>query len=70
MAMLTGGETMPIAQMGPDFVLLVKPAGFVRPAGFIVRLSLSVDGVETSFNVSLPHGLTSDDRRVAIAEAE
>ncbi len=64
MRLLVGGHSIPVAQMGPDFVLLESPVNHPpAPASVVLR----VDQSERSWNVHLPHGISADAKRVAIA---
>ena len=64
MQLLVGGHSLPVAQMGPDFVLVAAPADH-PPAD--ARVVLQVDQSERSWNVHLPHGISAGTKRVAIS---
>ena len=64
MLLLVGGGRIPVAQMGPDFLLLDKP--FDHPPAD-ASVILQVDHSERSWNVRLPHGISASSKRVAIA---
>ena len=64
MRLLVGGHSIPVAQMGPDFVLLESPVNHPPAHASVV---LQVDKSERSWNVLLPHGISADTKRVAIA---
>lgn len=64
MRLLVSGRSFPVAQMGPDFVLLESPVNH-PPAHASVELQ--VDQSKRSWNVLLPHGISADTKRVAIA---
>jgi hypothetical protein len=62
--LLIDGASVPVAQMGPDFLLIDAP--FDCPAGE-ASLILRVDQSERQWNVSLPNGMFAGSNRVAIA---
>jgi hypothetical protein len=64
MRLLVSGLSIPVAQMGPDFVLLESP---VNHSPGPARVVLQVDQSERSWNVHLPHGISAGTKRVAIA---
>ena len=64
MLLLVGGGCIPVAQMGPDFVLLDSPIDH-PPAD--ASLVLQVDESERRWNVRLPHGISAGSKRVTIA---
>lgn len=64
MRLLVGQLSIPVAQMGPDFVLLESP--FNHPPA-PASVELQVDQSKRSWNVHLPHGISADTKRVAIA---
>jgi hypothetical protein len=57
------GHVIPIAQMGPNF-LIVHHSIDHSPA--LAEIHLSIDGTEDSWSVLLPEGLQSGRRRVFI----
>jgi hypothetical protein len=64
MLLLVNGDSIPIAQMGPDFLLLDKPFDHPpSPASLILR----VDQNESRWDVHLPQGISSSSQRVAIS---
>ncbi|GDY19945.1 hypothetical protein LBMAG56_12900 [Verrucomicrobiota bacterium] len=63
MRLLVHGLTVPVVQLGPDF-LLVDVARDL-PAGD-ATLVLQVDSGERCWNVRLPDGNSASSRRVAI----
>lgn len=66
MHLLLRGETIPVVQMGPDFLLLDA----VRDeAPGDASLELKVDASERSWRVRLPEGISAGSKRVAIAAA-
>lgn len=64
MQLQVNGSSLPIAQMGPDFLLLDKPIDHPPCEATIV---LSVDDSERRRPVRLPDGLAAGHERVAIA---
>jgi len=64
MSLLVGGHSIPVAQMGPDFVLLQNPVNHPPADASVV---LQVDKSERSWNVHLPHGMSAHVKRVTIA---
>ena len=64
MRLLVSGLSIPVAQMGPDFVLLESPVD--HPPGR-ASVELQVDQSKRSWNVHLPHGISAGTKRVAIA---
>jgi len=64
MRLLVGPHSIPVAQMGPDFILLESPVNH-PPAPASVELQ--VDQSKRSWNVLLPDGISADTKRVAIA---
>jgi len=64
MRLLVGGHSIPVAQLGPDFVLLESPVNH-PPAD--ASMILQVDGSERSWSMRLPHGISAGTKRVAIA---
>jgi hypothetical protein len=61
--LLLDGSSIPVAQLGPDFLLLDKP--FEHPPA-IARLVLQVDQSERRWDIQLPHGISADASRVII----
>lgn len=64
MRLLVNGGSIPVVQMGPDFLLLDAP--FDHPPAD-AGLVLQVDQSERRWNVHLPEGISSRSKRVAIA---
>ena len=65
MQLVVNGTTIPIAQMGPDFLLLDKPIDHPPCEATVV---LMVDDSESQWPVRLPDGLSAKHERVAIAK--
>ena len=61
------GAEVPVAQMGPDFLILKEPFSSSASEGIV---TLTVDGVSEEIPVLLPNGITPDSKRVEIAEVE
>lgn len=68
MTLFLGESAIPVAQLGPDFLILKEPAGQQPESQGI--LSLTVDGVCEKIPLHLPLGIETANRRVAIAERE
>ena len=64
MRLLVNGGSIPVVQMGQDFLLVDAP--FDHPSGD-ASLVLQVDQSERRWNVRLPNGISADSKRVAIA---
>jgi hypothetical protein len=64
MQLLLNGTVLPIAQLGPDFLILDKPVDHSPADGEIV---LSVDGRERRWPVRLPAGISSAASRIPIS---
>jgi hypothetical protein len=61
--LLFRGHSIPVAQLGPDFLLLDAPADHPPgPASIILR----VDQSERQWPVRLPQGISAASKRVAI----
>jgi hypothetical protein len=67
MTLLINGSSIPIAQMGPDF-LLVNGAIDHPPAN--ARLVLQVDESRREWDVRLPEGISSHSKKVLISAPE
>lgn len=61
MHVIRDGSKFPVAQLGPDFLVLDEGDDFEGPAQVI----LSVDGVTHSRDVQLQCGLTSTEKRIS-----
>ena len=66
MRLLVNGLSLPVAQMGPDFVLVEAPVNYPPTAASMV---LQVDQSERRWNVHLPSGMSAAKKRVEIAAA-
>jgi hypothetical protein len=64
MRLLVNGLSLPITQMGPDFLLVEDPVDH-PPA--IASVVLQVDGSERRWSVRLPEGISAQKRKVEIA---
>ena len=63
MHLLVNGASLPIAQMGPDFLLLDQ--GIDHPPDK-ARIVLRIDGSERCWEVRLPDGIAADRSLVSI----
>ena len=63
MRLLVNELTVPVAQLGPDFLLLDAPVDL--PAGD-ASVVMQVDQQERRWDVRLPDGSSASSRRVAI----
>jgi hypothetical protein len=63
MSLSVEGRVLPIAQLGPDFIILEKSADH-PPAEAEIRLS--IDGRERRWKVFLPDGLTAGKLEIRI----
>ena len=66
MHLLVNGLSLPVAQMGPDFILLDSPINHPPTAASMV---LQVDQKERRWNIHLPNGISAKSNRVEIATA-
>jgi len=64
MSLLVDGNSLPVAQLGPDFLLLRAVADH-PPCDAVVKLR--VDNVERQWGVRLPQGISPASRRVVLA---
>ena len=64
MRLLLNGDSIPVVQMGPDFLILQSAAE--HPPGD-ATLELCVDASERRWKVRLPEGISSGSRTVAIS---
>ena len=63
MCLLVNGGSIPVAQMGADFLILEK--GFDHPPGQAIMV-LQVDQSERRWPITLPHGISAGSKRVTI----
>jgi hypothetical protein len=63
MQLRVNGHVFPIAQLGPNFLILDEPADH-PPAE--AEISLAIDGREQCWTVQLPDGLRTDSPRTRI----
>jgi hypothetical protein len=62
-SLLFKGHSIPVAQLGPDFLLLDAPTEHPPgPASIVLR----VDQSERRWQVRLPDGISASSKRVAI----
>jgi hypothetical protein len=64
MELRLNGLVLPIAQLGPDFLLLRKP---VDHAPTEAEIFMSIDGRESIWSVWLPDGLCTGQRKTPIS---
>jgi hypothetical protein len=64
MRLLVNGDSLSVAQMGPDFLLVDAPIN--HPPGDACMV-LQVDQDERRWNVRLPNGISTKSKRIAIA---
>ena len=64
--LLVNGLSLPVAQMGPDFLLVESPVNHPPASASVI---LQVDQSERRWNVRLPNGISADQRRVEISVA-
>ncbi len=64
MLLYVNGSTLPIAQLGPDFIILRTPTDHPPTDADIY---LSIDGHERRWTVWLPDGVSASTRRTKIA---
>jgi hypothetical protein len=65
MQLLLNGCILPIAQLGPDFLVLKTPIDH-PPAD--AEIAMSIDGHEDCWRVHLPEGIKSERRKTAISK--
>ena len=66
MRLLVNGLSLPVTQMGADFLLLHQPVNHPPTDDSVV---LRVDAGERRWNVHLPHGIAAGSNRVAIGRS-
>jgi hypothetical protein len=64
MKLLVNGSSIPVAQMGPDFLLLKETIEHPPANASIV---MQVDASERRWNVRLPDGISLASKRVVIS---
>ena len=64
--LLVNGFSLPVAQLGLDFILLDAPVNHAPTAATVV---MQVDQNERRWNVRLPNGISAENKRVQIAAA-
>jgi hypothetical protein len=67
MKLVLKADSIPVAQMGPDFLLVDNAMDY--PPGE-ASLVLQVDQSERQWKVSLPDGISAQSQRVTIAAGE
>jgi hypothetical protein len=67
MELHVNGHVLPIAQLGPDFLVLTNPID--HPPGD-AEIAMSIDGHESRWPVRLLDGLSSQQRRAPIARCQ
>jgi hypothetical protein len=65
MHLLLNGYSLPVAQMGPDFVILREA---VEHGPGDAQVVLNVDGDERRWHVRLPEGLRPEQKKVLLTE--
>jgi hypothetical protein len=58
MQLQVNGSILPIGQLGPDFIILDKPAAY--PPGR-AEIRLSIDDWVTQWEIELPHGISGEE---------
>jgi hypothetical protein len=61
------GYVLPIAQLGPEFLILRTP---IDHPPCDAEITLSVDGDESRWSVYLPNGIQAGQRKTAISRPE
>jgi hypothetical protein len=67
MRLLVNGFSIPVVQMGRDFLLVDSPVDHPPTRASLI---LQVDQSERRWNVQLPDGISSTSSRVTIAKSE
>ncbi len=62
--LVVNGYSLPVAQLGPDFLLVDNPVNHAPTDAAVV---MRVDESERRWNVRLPQGISSKNTRVQIA---
>ncbi len=63
--LLVNGLSLPVAQLGPDFLLIDNP---VNHAPAVASVVMEVDQSESRWNVRLPAGMSATSSRVQISQ--
>ena len=67
MVLHLGGQDVPLAQMGPDFIILKQALSHeARPV--TTSITLTVDGQTEEIPVDFPQGIPAGQRRIALSE--
>jgi hypothetical protein len=66
MRLLLNGSSMPIMQMGPDFLIVQSP---VEHPPTDATIELCIDASERRWPIRLPHGMSAASRAVAISQS-
>lgn len=64
--LLVNGLSLPVAQLGPDFLLMDTPINHAPTTATVV---MQVDQSERRWNIHLPNGISAENKRVQIAAA-
>ncbi|HEX5219976.1 MAG TPA: hypothetical protein VFZ59_10455 [Verrucomicrobiae bacterium] len=64
MRLVFNGHSLPVAQIGPDFILVDESVNHPPTAAYVI---FQVDGNERCWPVRLPSGISSNIPRVTIA---
>lgn len=67
MVLHLGAQDVPLAQMGPDFIIL-KQALMCEARPTQASITLTIDDYQKTFPVDFPHGIPAGQRRVALSE--
>ena len=65
MRLLLNGRSLPIAQLGPDFLMLREPAEHLPSEA---EITLAVDGQEERWPVRLPEGIHREHKRIPVSK--
>jgi hypothetical protein len=66
MELYVNGDRLPIAQLGPDFLVVKEP---IEHPPTDAEIALSIDGQENRWPVRLEQGLSAGQRRTPIGRA-
>jgi len=69
MVLHLGAQDVPLAQMGPDFIIL-KQALTQAARPMAASITLTVDGRAEEIPVDFPQGIPAGQRRISLAEVE